>query len=535
MPNWFNRKLTLPKVKHSVNDMSNDFKTSFKIGQLMPVYLEECLPSDKFLNLKTDSLIRFAPLYTALLHRVQVHSNTFFTPVRIILGDDVYEKFLNGLRILPIKLYKDLESSSIVEGYNPFENYITDYIGIDPNQMYFSDTVRQGYRRYFIDILNPFPIFSYFLIVRDWYLDSNIESDKIQDIDDYLQQYRDTMIDDTTSHIQYNIDTDMWAGLLTGDGTFQCAVTKDYFSTARPTPEKGTEMYVLNRPLGLSPSDSQARTLSLLPNGIASYYNGTSDVSVNETTTIRDLWRKEMMQQYFQIDNKFGTRIREKLAGHFGVEISDKRIMIPRFVGGSSSSVNISEVIQTSSTVTGVDASPQGNLAGKASSFSSGRKMSYFCEEHGYMMTVLSLIPDNGYCNGSPRTFWKSNIFDFASPEFNNIGWQPVLKGELFGDSDYVKNFQEWGYQPRYCEYRSHPSRCAGVFRTSEYLRWHLNRSFAECPPLNSQFLRVPSSGRVFNFASDDYPNLPYCFIDAYTTSVMSRPISAEPDSIHLY
>lgn len=519
MPNWFNRKLTLPSVKHSVFDLSNDFKTSFKIGQLMPLYLEECLPSDKFLNLRTDCLIRFAPLYTALLHRVQVHTNTFFTPFRIILGDECYENWMNNKVDLP-KL--NLQYSSTTEIENPFKSSIVDYLGYDPALAYkIHDT-----ENWQIELYNPLPFFTYLAIVRDWYLDSNIQRQYMDALDYCFRGYQAAML---TQSASYTWNLQSFPPIFDNECTFQCSVNKDYFSTARPQPELGTEMFVLNRPLTAQPI-SPTSALYGTPDGTIKTAGGTP---ISDSTTIKDLWKKEMLQHYYQIDNKFGSRIREKIAGHFGVEISDKRIMIPRFVSGNTSSVNISEVIQTSSTVATVSA--QGNLAGKASNFTRGKKVKFFCEEHGYMLTLVSLIPDNGYCQGMPRTLFKQNMFDFASPEFNNIGWQEIYNGEIFCNPSGLGLKAEWGYQPRYSEYRSHPSRCAGVFRDSNYLKWHLNRSFASLPPLNSDFLKVPDCSRVFNFTRTEDSSAPYCFIDAYTESIMSRPISAEPDSIHIY
>lgn len=537
MPNWFNRKLTLPNVKHSVNDLSNDFKTSFNIGQLIPVYLEDMLPSDKIIEHRSDFMIRMAPMFYALMHRIKVHSSNFFVPYRIIMGDDLYQKWLNNERDIPKGIFTfDSIPGKTFRASNPFVNSIFDFLGIPPDSAVGDlDPEEETPEKWTLTINNPLPVLSYLCIVRDWYCDSNIQHQRILMIDNIIDYFRQQM--DAAANFVISDSTEPFFG--DSLDVFIVSYTKDYFNTARPQPELGTEMYVLNRPLSLTTNSSSPSSFAYMaiPAGTTStsskaVITDPQALNLSESTTIKDLWRKEMLQQYYQIDNKFGNRIREKLAGHFGVEISDKRIQIPRYCGGTSSSMQISEVIQTSYS----SDSPLGFPAGRGSNYTRGKNRSFFIEEHGYYMTLLSLIPDNGYCNGMDRTFMKSNIFDFASPEFNNIGWQSIYKAELFASGVQAVDKQEWGYQPRYSEYRSHPSRCAGAFRRDEYLRWHLNRNFDDLPPLNENFLKVADTDRIFNYGDDSQLiNTESCFVDCYTTSIVSRPISKEPDSIHIY
>lgn len=236
-----------------------------------------------------------------------------------------------------------------------------------------------------------------------------------------------------------------------------------------------------------------------------------------------------MLQRFFEVDNTFGTRIREKLAGHFGVHFPDETIQIPRIVGHSSTKLDVQEVLQTSSSLIG---QPLGSYAGRSTGRDVSHHKRYYCVEHGYMMSLLSIIPSNMYCNGTPRSFFKQNFFEFASPEFNNIGWQDIWKGELFpSHSDDKKT---WGYQPRYSEYRSHPSRVSGQFRNSAELAWHLGRNFSELPPLNANFLKVADTDRIFSGSSEEDANNPI-YIKANIDSKMFRPISYEPDCLHIY
>lgn len=129
---------------------------------------------------------------------------------------------------------------------------------------------------------------------------------------------------------------------------------------------------------------------------------------------------------------------------------------------------------------------------------------------------------------------FKTNIFDFASPEFNNIGWQEIYNGEIFMSGNSSTDKSAFGYQPRYSEYRSHPSRAVADFRTDEFLGWHLNRNFDSLPPLNSNFLKVADTTRIFS-TDNPYGITNPCYLDVFNHVYMSRPISYEPDSMHIY
>lgn len=532
MPNWFNRPLKLPKVKHSVLDLSNDYKTSMRIGKLVPVYLEEMLPSDKFVTNKTEVFLRLAPMVFPLMHKIKIKTNDFFVPFRIVLGDDLYRSWLNGsIDIIPIQFSWNVATP---EDPNPFVNSILDYLGCDILSAIKEEVSGEYYWTF--TLINPLPYLSYFTIVRDWYLDSQIETSLIDQVNHIIDEYRDFINLGRGIYYINNVN-----GLLTD--TFTVSYTKDYFNTARPQPQLGSEMRVLNS----SRTDAFVN-YATVPGGTITSGNASFDIEGNikdadannvtiygfsntDQTTIRDLWKKEQLQRYADAGNSFGTRIREQLAAHFGVIISDKRLEIPAYCGGSTSYVNISDVMQNSATETD---SPLGSYAGAGKGFSMSQNKRYFCEEHGYYFTLLSLIPDNGYCRGQQRTFFKKNIFDFASPEFNNVGWQDIFKGELFTSNNSEVDIQTWAYQPRYSEYRSHPSRCTGDFRQSSLLAWHLNRNFGSLPPLNSNFLKVSDTERIFNYEDVDESFSPV-FVDVYNHIQVSRPISYEPDSMHLY
>ena len=98
---------------------------------------------------------------------------------------------------------------------------------------------------------------------------------------------------------------------------------------------------------------------------------------------------------------------------HFGVKSSDSRLQRPEFLGGSSTPITISEVLQTSDNSGGVDSGPQGNMAGHGVSVGSSDYISYKCEEHGYIMGIMSVMPKTAYQQGIPKHWSKFDKFDY--------------------------------------------------------------------------------------------------------------------------
>src|SRR5690606_35310620 len=80
--NIFNT-VKVPKVGSSNFDLSYDHKTTLDMGYLFPVHIQEILPGDK-MSIKTETLLRFAPLIAPVMHRINVYHHFFFVPNRIL-------------------------------------------------------------------------------------------------------------------------------------------------------------------------------------------------------------------------------------------------------------------------------------------------------------------------------------------------------------------------------------------------------------------------------------------------------------------
>src|SRR5699024_8432430 len=78
------------------------------------------------------------------------------------------------------------------------------------------------------------------------------------------------------------------------------------------------------------------------------WYAKTSDLAV-PAPTIYELRKALKLQEYLELNARAGTRYVESILAHFGIHVGDYRADRPVFIGGESTPVVISEILQNSS------------------------------------------------------------------------------------------------------------------------------------------------------------------------------------------
>lgn len=509
-PNLLN---SVQMVKPGKNrfDLSHDVKLSCNMGQLVPVMMMECVPGDS-VTLSAESLIRFAPLVAPMMHRVDVTFHSFFVPNRILWPN--WEKFITNTPLestgeLPAHPYIDLDVLGLTK--------LTDYAGLPNAAQLDAGIIR----------INPMIFAAYQKVYNEYYRDQNL--------------------------IEANIDTlvDGSQGLSAGDllALRYRAWEHDYFTAALPFAQKGA---AVDLPLGTvelkedwldtdnpphfvnnaGDSDGGAIVQGDLPGfppvinvdgtalGAVAYDPAGS--LVVGATTINDLRRAMRLQEWLEKNARGGTRYIENILVHFGVRSSDKRLQRPEYITGTKTPVTISEVLNT----TGTEDAPQGNMAGHGVSVTGGKYGKYFCEEHGYILTIMSVLPLPAYQQGVPKHFLKFDPFDYYWPSFAHIGEQEVKNIELYAAGN-PEDLEVFGYVPRYSEYKFMFNRVAGEFRTTLNF-WHMGRIFASRPALNAAFVTANPTTRVFAVDDPDVDHL-WCHIYNKISAVRPMPKFGTP------
>jgi len=367
-------KVAMPRPQTNTFDLSHDRKFSGKIGELMPISVMEVVPGDKF-NIKATNLTRFAPLLTPIMHQASVYCHFFFVPNRILWPN--WENFISGGEDGLADPTFPTVDLTIPTQYGV--QTLADYLGL-PTGNQLTD-------------VSALPFAAYQKIYQDYYRDEN------------LITKTDISVSDGT---QSNVDTIELASMK------KRAWQHDYFTSALPWTQRGPEATI---PLGTTaPIIYEANSANpallknyntgqIIPNfdssgtpfetnsggGLFANLPGQTyldwdnseqlkaDLSQATASSINDLRRAFRLQEWLERNARGGARYIEIITAHFGVRSSDARLQRPEFLGGSSTPITISEVLQTSNTAgaTGSDATPQGNMAGHGVSVGSSNYVSY--------------------------------------------------------------------------------------------------------------------------------------------------------------
>lgn len=471
MASIFNRveAPSLPKFKYN---LSHEFKLSTNFGRLTPIAVQEVIPGDTF-KMNTEIFMRMAPLVHPILQRMQVDVHHFFVPYRIIWNQ--FENFITGFDpdengVIPnhVPLIRFNNDSISTEDPIRKPNSLPHYLGVPLCRL---DTRTQGQQP--IEI-NALPFRAYAQIWNDYYRDS-LKQKKI----DFQKSSLDLVYED-------DIDAESW---ILCQNRLRC-YGQDYFTTAQPQPQLG-DPAVLPSPLldytvpydngefldgdrRLGSSDGYINSVDLGDDSLIDAYFTSSDGKFNyrpdpnfdgvdgntQPFTINKLKELFSLQKLFDVGNKFGSRYAEQTLGHFGVRSSDARLQRAQYLGGGRIPIMINQISQVSE---GTENSPLGYQAGQGIAQGADNSFYETFEEHGVIISILSIIPEPNYTYGIPRLMLKQDRYDFAFPELSQLGEQEVIAKEWNINQSPTEVF---GYQERYAEYKTAYNRCAGDFLT---------------------------------------------------------------------
>lgn len=551
------------KLKRNVFDLSHEHKLTCDMGKLIPIMCEEVIPGDTF-KVKTDIVIRLAPLLAPVMHRVDVFTHFFYVPTRLVF--DKWDDFITGGEK---GQYVGEDADTIVPPYitAPEDGFVlgslADYLGLPVGV--------PGIK------VSAMPFRAYDLIYNEWYRDEDNIDPLVVDLD----EGEDTT---TSTSVQFR------------------AWEKDYFTSSQPWTQKGTAVSLPLGSLGMipvvgdgsnpmkvstmnslrAPLTSLAGTADVWTNGSLSTaptalnanlsysvsaagsttnvvrsaglsnatlpYSGTVDSGSglnitddkSKTTvfadatnvgigsaTINDLRLAMQVQKWMEKNARAGSRLVETILAHFGVRVPDARLQRPEYLGGGRSPIIFSEVLQTSKT----DGSqPLGQMGGHGFAAQRTHQFKRFFTEHGFVIGIMSIMPRTSYSQGIRKMWSRETRYDYYWPLFAHLGEQAILNKEIYAqsptvlDGDIPVNEEVFGYQNRYDEYRRRESQVHGLFRQVgddiNLSFWQMGRYFTELPELNADFINCDPTKSIFAVPTEDG-----CIVDIYHNIKAIRPI----------
>lgn len=204
----------------------------------------------------------------------------------------------------------------------------------------------------------------------------------------------------------------------------------------------------------------------------------------------------------------------------------------PIYIGGTTSLFNVSAVLQTSYTQTdseGQIVSPQGNPSGVGGSSNSQSIGRFHVDDFGYVMVLMTVIPDNIYVQSQEHWQFDETPDDIYMPEFEKLSYQPVLAKQLMATGDDSTDNQLFGYSNRYVYDKVRESVARGRLSLPSTVDAYYNayvqkRIFSDSPKLSQQFVTVypPNIDRSMLY----YPGEPSFIVQFYSGVSAVRAMS---------
>lgn len=469
-------------VSRSRFQRNSDNKTTFDTGDLIPIYLDEVLPGDTH-EIDMACVMRMATPIFPVMDNAFCDFYFFFVPNRLVW--EHWKAFMGENRETawtPKTEYSIPQVTAPTGGWA--EGTLADYFGLP--------TKVEGLS------VSALPGRCYGLIYNEWFRNQNVTQPTLVEVTDAT----------TTGKNDGSTTND---SAITLAKPLKAAKVFDYYTGALPEPQKGEPIQL---PLqGAAPikaySEKELENVrgsftwiaksspievaivnkdGTQANGLPSNTYIGADLESVTAATINQLRQAFQIQKLLEKDARGGTRYREVLREHFGVVSPDSRMQIPEYLGGYRLPINVSQVIQTSSTDS---TSPQGNTAALSVTTMNKSMFTKSFTEHGFIMGLAVVRTDQTYQQGIERMWSRTGRYDYYWPVLANIGEQAILNKEIYAQGN-AKDNEAFGYQEAWADYRYKPSKVTGLFRSNAQQSldaWHYAQDYDTLPTLSTTWM----------------------------------------------
>lgn len=506
--------------RRSAFDLSSKVAFSAKSGELLPIKWYFTMPGDKF-TLKRQHFTRTQPVNTSAYTRIREYYDWFWVPLHLLWRNapEVISQMQSNVQhagsqtssltlgnYLPTislsQLSQVLVCLSDKNNYFGFDRADLSYklmrylrVGNANNHLSknFGTSVAFGSAEYtqkfrFDLNVSVFAFLAYKKFCQDYFRYSQWQdsSPYLWNIDYYTAttQHLFTTIpssgdkywnNNTLFDLEYcNWNKDIFMGVLpdTQFGDVASINTgglnsQDLYVEAKISSSSSSRTYLGDK---ISPSGTDF-SINAGPNAIKSNPLFVSMPSVAASFDVLSLRRGEALQRWKEISLNVPQNYRAQIKAHFGVDVGENMSGMSTYVGGDSSSLDISEVINTN--LQSGDSQSEAVIAGKGVGSSQGSEK-FEARDWGILMCIYHNVPLLDYVSSAPDPqFFVTQNTDLPIPELDSIGMQSVpISMYSNSDEELVAGFSSadytMGYLPRYYSWKTSYDYVLGAFTTTE-------------------------------------------------------------------
>lgn len=506
--------------RRSAFDLSSKVAFSAKSGELLPIKWYFTMPGDKF-TLKRQHFTRTQPVNTSAYTRIREYYDWFWVPLHLLWRNapEVISQMQSnvqhaGSQTSALTLGARLPTITASQLSSVFANMAdrTNYFGFkrshlaykliqylrygnanNSSKSNFSTSVPYGHgnytQKYRFDLhMSIFPLLAYKKFCQDYFRYSQWQSSSpyLWNIDYYtgVSQALFSAIpasgdpywqDNTMFDLEYcNWNKDMFMGVLP-DAQFGDVASIDTGGL------KGQDLSLLAKTSSSSSSPvfvgSKVSSTGVNfninpgPDAIQSTPLVVAMPSVAASFDVLSLRRGEALQRWKEISLNVPQNYRAQIKAHFGVDVGENMSGMSTYVGGDSSSLDISEVVNTN--LQSGESQSEAVIAGKGVGSSQGSEK-FEARDWGVLMCIYHNVPLLDYVISAPdpQLFVLQNT-DLPIPELDSIGMQSIpVSMYSNSDNEFVEGFSSsdftMGYLPRYYNWKTSYDYVLGSFTTTE-------------------------------------------------------------------
>ena len=203
----------------------------------------------------------------------------------------------------------------------------------------------------------------------------------------------------------------------------------------------------------------------------------------------------------------------EMIKAHFGrsPNANDREAI---YIGGSYQDILQNSIFQTSEST---QESMLGRQVSTGISAAYNKIGEFEAPDHGYIMTVMMIVPDTVYVQGIHKNDTALTVEEQYYPIFNNLSAEAILNKELVVTGNEETDNDIFGNAERFSEWKSRRSRVCGFSQLKNNQDEYdsalvMARRFEKTPNLNAEFVTgYPDNVPLTSFAAEDEP--PFDFV----------------------